>query len=491
MYALEDESRRLKQMPSRIRSKGFGYRNSSVASATRFGVFTRRGEPAKTTRRMRPFLRAQDAAAAVRGRDTHLRHPNRRWWRRGRRPGLVVAVVVAALFETAAHPAAQRGATNGEWRAYGGDVGSTHYSPLDQIDATNFSKLEVAWRFSPASLGDRPDFNMQATPLMVNGVLYLTAGSRRNVVALNATTGELLWMYRIDEGERAAAAVRRLSGRGVGYWTDGKGDDRIYFVTIGYQLVCLDAKTGHPVQSFGEKGIVDLKKQADQDIDLIKGEIAWNGSPVVARDLVVVGAAHAVNSPRELENDAKGYIRAFDVKTGKRRWIFHTIPQPGEYGNDTWLERSWATTGHTGVWAQFTVDEELGIVYLPVEIPTGDYVGVQRPGANLFGESLVALNLETGERMWHFQFVHHPLWDYDIPCAPILADVTIDGKVVKVVAQPSKQGWLYVFERQTGKPIWPIEERKVEQGTVPREWVLTDAAVRHQAAAIRAPGLDR
>ena len=391
-------------------------------------------------------------------------------WKRltGSYVGLTAIVTILLLGATTS---AQHGAKNGEWHAYGGDLGSTHYSPLDQINSSNFSKLEVAWRFKPENLGDRPDFNMQATPLMVNGVLYLTAGSRRNVVALDAATGEMLWLYRIDEGERARASVRRLSGRGVGYWTDGKGDDRIYFVTIGYQLVCLNAKTGDPISSFGQNGIVDLKQNADQIIDLIKGEIAWNGSPVVAKNVVVIGAAHGGGSARSTkEHDSKGYVRGFDVRTGKRLWIFHTIPQAGEYGNDTWERDSWASSGHTGVWAQFTVDEELGIVFLPVEIPSGDYVGAQRPGANLFGESLVAVDLQTGKRIWHFQFVHHPLWDFDIPCAPILADVTIDGKPVKVVAQPSKQGWLYVFERQTGKPIWPIDERPVEQGTVPGEW---------------------
>jgi quinoprotein glucose dehydrogenase len=376
---------------------------------------------------------------------------------------------MAILVWGVAIASAQHGAKQGEWRAYGGDLGSTHYSPLDQINADNFSKLEIAWRFRPDSLGPGPDFNMQATPLMVNGVLYLTAGSRRDAVALDGVTGEMLWMYRLDEGKRADASVRRLSGRGVGYWTDGKGDERIYFVTIGYQLVCLDAKTGTPIRGFGTNGVVDLKQNNDQILDPITSEIAWNGSPVVARNVVMVGAAgRGGGTPRTKEN-AKGYVRGFDVRTGKRLWIFHTIPQPGEFGNDTWENDSWSYTGHTGVWAQFTVDEELGIVYLPVEIPTGDYVGIHRPGANVFAESLVAANLETGKRLWHFQFVHHPLWDYDIPCAPILADVTIDGRPRKIVAQPGKEGWLYVFDRVTGEPIWPIEERPVEKGTVPGE----------------------
>jgi quinoprotein glucose dehydrogenase len=318
-------------------------------------------------------------------------------------------------------------------------------------------------------MGARPDFNMQATPLMINGVLYLTAGSQRNAVALDAKSGELLWMYRLDEGERAEKSVRKLSGRGVSYWTDGRGDERIYFVTVGYQLVALNAKTGQPIPGFGNKGIVDLKKENDQVLDPIEAEVGWNGSPVIAKDVVVIGASHRGGGiPRG--QLAKGFIRGFDVKTGKRLWIFHTIPQSGEFGNDTWEKDSWATTGNTGMWAQFTVDEELGIVYLPIEDPTTDYTGIHRPGNNLFADTLVALNVQTGKRLWHFQFVHHPMWDYDIPCAPTLANLTVDGKPIKAVIQPTKQGWLYAFERQTGKPIWPIEERPMVAGNVPGEW---------------------
>ena len=365
---------------------------------------------------------------------------------------------------------AQRGATGGEWRAWGGDLGSTRYAPLDQINAANFNTLQVAWRFKTENLGKRPDFNLQTTPLMINGVLYATAGEHRNAVAISAATGELLWMHRLEEGRRAEASVRRLSGRGVGYWTDGKGDERIFYVTIGYQLVGLNARTGHPLADFGDKGVVDLKKDADQEIDPITGEIAWNGAPVVAKNVVIVGAAHRAGTAPRTRTNAKGYVRAYDVKSGKRQWIFHTIPQPGEFGNDTWLEDSWSFTGHTGVWTQMTVDEELGIAYLPVEIPTGDYYGGHRPGNNLFAESLVAVDVQTGRRIWHYQFVHHPIWDYDVPCAPILVDITVAGRKIAAVAQPTKQGWLFVFDRRTGEPVWPIEERPVEKGTVPREW---------------------
>ena len=365
---------------------------------------------------------------------------------------------------------AQRGAANGEWRTWGGDLAATRYAPLDQIDASNFNKLQIAWRFKTENLGKRPDFNLQTTPLMINGVLYATAGEHRNAVAINAATGELLWMHRLEEGKRAEASVRRLSGRGVGYWTDGQGDERVFYVTIGYQLVGLDARTGQPLPEFGERGVVDLKKDADQDIDPITGEIAWNGAPVVARDVVIVGAAHRAGTAPRSRTNAKGYVRAYDARTGTRRWIFHTIPQLGEFGNDTWLENSWSYTGHTGVWTQLTVDEELGIAYLPVEIPTGDYYGGHRPGNNLFAESLVAVDLQTGKRIWHFQFVHHPIWDYDLPCAPILADITVGGKPIKAIAQPTKQGWVFVFDRRTGEPVFPIEERAVEKGAVPREW---------------------
>ena len=365
---------------------------------------------------------------------------------------------------------AQSGAANGEWRTYGGDLGSTRYAPLDQIDGDNFDDLEVAWRFSTVNFGSIPDFNYQTTPLMVDGVLYATAGSRRDVVALDAATGELLWVYRIDEGDRAANAIRRLSGRGVAYWTDGSDDERIYVVTIGYQLVALDAETGRPVPTFGTDGIVDLKLNNDQFIDPLSGEIGWNGAPIVARDVVVVGASHRAGSVPPSRENVKGYIRGFDVRTGERRWIFHTIPTASEFGRDTWLNDSAVYTGNTGVWTNLTVDEELGIAYLPIEIPTGDYYGGHRPGDNLFGESLVAVDLETGERIWHFQFVHHPIWDYDVPCPPILVDITVDGRDIQAVAQPTKQGWVYVFDRQTGEPVWPIEERPVPAGTVPGEW---------------------
>jgi quinoprotein glucose dehydrogenase len=363
---------------------------------------------------------------------------------------------------------AQSGARDGEWRTYGGDLGNTRYAPLDQINASNFSKLQVAWRFNTASLGPTPEFNLEATPLMARGVIYSVAGSRRDVVALDAHTGELLWMHREDEGARGAAAPRKLSGRGLAYWTDGR-EERILYVTPGYRLIALDAKTGRVVPGFGNGGVVDLKMDDDQEIDLITGEVGLHATPTVAGDTVIVGAAHLTGGSPKSKRNVKGYVRGFDVRTGKRLWIFHTIPKQGEFGYNTWENDSADYTGNTGVWGQISVDEELGMAYLPVELPTGDYYGGHRPGNGLFGESIVAVDLKTGQRKWHYQLVHHGIWDWDIPCAPMLVDFEVNGRVVKAVAQPTKQSILYVFDRATGKPIWPIEERPAPQGDVPGE----------------------
>lgn len=363
---------------------------------------------------------------------------------------------------------AQTGAKNGEWRTYGADLGNTRYSPLDQINASNFDKLQVAWRFSTTNMGPRPEYNLEATPLMVGGVLYSVAGSRRDVVALDATNGEVLWVHGEKEGARGDGAPRRLSGRGLAYWTNGR-EERILYVTPGYRMIALDAKTGNPITTFGKAGAVDLKLEDDQEIDLITGEVGLHSAPVVAGDTIIVGAAHLAGGNPKSRKNVKGYVRGFDVKTGKRLWIFHTIPKPGEFGYDTWENDSADYTGNTGVWAQISVDEELGLVYLPVEMPTGDYYGGHRPGNTLFSESIVAVDLKTGKRKWHYQLVHHGIWDWDIPCAPMLVDFTLNGRVVKAVAQPTKQSILYVFDRATGQPIWPIEEKPVPAGDVPGE----------------------
>jgi quinoprotein glucose dehydrogenase len=365
--------------------------------------------------------------------------------------------------------AAQQDEARQEWGTYGADLANTRYSPLDQIQAGNFARLQIAWRFKTENLGAEPEFNFQSTPLMVGGVVYTTAGTRRAVVALDATTGELLWMHRIDEGERGEEAPRRLSGRGLAYWEDAAGP-RIFYVTPGYRLVALDARTGARVPDFGEQGIVDLKLGLDQEVDLLSGEIGLHAAPVVSRGIIVIGAAHVEGSAPRSRTNVKGFVRGFDARTGERKWIFHTLPLAGELGNETWLNESWRYTGNTGVWSQPSIDEELGLVYLPVEMPTGDYYGGHRPGNNLFGSSLVAVELETGKRVWHQQLVHHDIWDYDLPAAPVLADITVNGRAIRAVAQITKQGFVFVFDRATGQPVWPIEERPVAKGDVPGEW---------------------
>ena len=362
---------------------------------------------------------------------------------------------------------------NGEWPTNGGDVRFTRYSPLDQINAQNFDKLAVAWRFKTDAFGPYPEYKLEGTPLMVKGVLYTTAGTRRSVVALDAKTGELIWSHSLREGDRAANAARQLSGRGVSYWTDGRGDERIIYVTTGFRLVELNAKTGAVITSFADNGLVDLKVGAtygnDQQIDLEKGEIGIHAAPTVAGDVVIVGSSMREGATVPTHNNTKGLVRAFDAKTGKLLWRWNTIPRPGEFGNETWENGSWAINGNTGVWAHITVDEELGLVYIPVETPSSDYYGGHRPGANLFAESLVAVDLKTGVRKWHFQFVHHPIWNWDMTSAPILADVNVNGRPVRIVMVASKQGWLYVFDRVTGEPAWPIVEKPVPQSDVAGE----------------------
>ncbi len=378
-------------------------------------------------------------------------------------------LTVAMWSQTGGQPSTK----NGEWPHYTADLKGTKYSPLDQISASNFNKLEVAWRFKTDNLGTRPEYKLEGTPLMIKGVLYTTAGTRRSVVALDAKTGEQMWVYSLREGNRAAIAPRQLSGRGVSYWTDGKGDDRILFVTTGYRLIALNAHTGQTIPGFGKSGIIDLKEGmvtgTGQQIDLETGEAGLHSTPTVVKDVVIVGSSFKEGMTVVTKNNTKGLVRAFDVRSGKHLWTFNTIPRPGEFGNDTWENNSWATNGNTGVWTQITVDEDLGLVYLPVETPTSDYYGGERPGDNLFAESLVCVDLKTGKRKWHFQIVHHPIWDYDLSSAPILADINVGGKAIKAVALPSKEAFLYVFDRVTGQPVWPIEERPVPQSDVPLE----------------------
>jgi len=351
-------------------------------------------------------------------------------------------------------------ASDTEWLHYANDLASTRYSPLDQINADNFNKLEMAWRFSTDALGRQPDADFMSTPLLVKGRIFTTAGSGRDVVALDAGTGELLWMYRKDEGARGGS--RGGPGLGVGYWSNGD-QERILYVTIGYQLISLDAKTGIPDPKFGTDGIVDLRLNDDQVMDMTRGIIGLHAPPLVVRNVVVVGDAPTAA--------VKGYLRGFDVKTGERKWIFHTIPRKGEFGYDTWIKpEQTETIGNMGVWAPMSADPELGLVYAGVELPATDSTGFGRLGNSLFSETLVALDIETGERKWHYQTEHHGLWDRDVPCASLLFDIPMNGKIVKALAQPTKQAYLYVLNRETGKPIWPVPELPVPKGDVPGEW---------------------
>jgi quinoprotein glucose dehydrogenase len=387
--------------------------------------------------------------------------------------GLRVAIFAGILSVAGAAWGQMPSTKNGEWPYYTADLKGTKYSPLDQINASNFKNLEVAWRLKTDNFGTHPEYKLEGTPLMIKGTLYVTAGTRRSVLALDGKTGEVKWVYSMREGNRAAIAPRQLSGRGVSYWTDGKGDDRVVFVTTGYRLVELNANTGQPISGFGKSGVVDLKEGmvtgTGQQIDLETGEAGLHSTPLVVKDTVIVGSSFKEGMTVTTHNNTKGLVRAFDAKTGKLLWTFNTIPRKGEFGYDTWENGSADTNGNTGVWTQMTVDEDAGLVYLPVETPSSDFYGGHRPGDNLFAESLVAVDLKTGKRKWHFQVVHHPIWDYDLSSAPILADINVNGTPIKAVALPSKESFLYVFDRITGKPVWPIEERPVPQSDVPGE----------------------
>jgi len=281
-----------------------------------------------------------------------------------------------------------------------------------------------------------------------------------------------VWVHAEFEGIRAVNSPRQLSGRGLSYWTDGR-EERIIYVTTGYKMVALDAKTGNRISSFGKDGYIDLKvglvTGTNTQIDLDSGDAGYHATPLIVKDTIILGVAMKEGMTVKTHNNTKGQARAYDVKSGKLLWAFNTIPRPGEFGNNTWENGSWQNNGNTGVWTQITADEELGLVYLPVETPSSDFYGGHRPGDNLFAESLVCVDLKTGQRKWHFQFVHHPVWDHDMSSAPLLADVVVDGRPRKVVAVPSKQAYLYVFDRVSGQPIWPIPEVPVPQSDVPGE----------------------
>jgi glucose dehydrogenase len=411
------------------------------------------------------------------------------------------AAIVALLLHTAATAASAQTGAASDWRYWGGDAGSTRYSALDQIDARNFADLEVAWRWSAANFGPEPEFYYRATPVYANGVLYTVAGERRAVAAIDPATGETLWTWRMDEGLRWEKAPRRFSGRGLAYWSDGRDDERIIVVTPGFHMVALDARTGREIESFGKGGVIDLMTGLGYElvawegdpgpitaagangprraangvgsgvygIDPAEGHIGNSSPPIIVDDMIVVGnSATQGYYPVQLKN-LPGSIRGFDVRTGRQVWKFNLVPKEGEFGAETWLDGSLATAGKVDAWATYSADPALGMVYIPVGHAHNDYYGGHRPGDNLFSQSVVALDARTGERKWHFQMVHHDIWNFDTPTAPNLVDVTIDGRPRKLLVQTTKQSFAYVLDRETGEPIWPIEERPVPASDVPGE----------------------
>ena len=375
--------------------------------------------------------------------------------------GRLTTVVIAWL--AVASPSAQQGTTQGEWRSYNGDAGATKYAPLDHINRYNVGRLRIAWRrpaVDRSILTKAPDLsyenNFRVTPLMIDGVLYSPNGVGL-AEAFDAGTGETLWVQ--EPFEQGPRAFEGAATRGLAYWTDGT--DRRILVQRGEYLYALNATTGQPYRDFGDGGRVHLTIGSDD------WPYNWSGPPLVVRNVVVLG--RSMEDTFTAKETPRGDVRAFDVRTGALRWQFHVIPQAGEYGTDTWEDNSWSYSGHAPVWAPFSADLELGYVYLPVTSPTNDMYGGHRGGDNLYGQSLVCVNAATGELVWHFQFVHHGLWDYDPPAAPVLMDITVDGRPIRAVAQVTKQAFAYVFDRVTGEPVWPIVERPVPQSRTPGE----------------------
>jgi quinoprotein glucose dehydrogenase len=384
---------------------------------------------------------------------------------------------------------AQRGASRSEWPTYGGDAGSTKYAPLDQITRDNVQRLAVAWRWeSPdnaivsAHRGKLPAFpaSFKSTPIMVNGVLYIKT-SLSQAAAIDAATGKALWTFDPEMWQRHRPANTGFNARGVAYWSDGRSA-RIFLPTGDAYLWALDAGTGRPVENFGISGAVDALKGIRREVP--RGEYQLMSTPIVVGDVVIVGPVIS-DGPR-YQLAPPGDVRGYDVRTGKELWTFHTIPQEGELGNDTWENGSWRYTGGANPWGMLTADPELGYVYVPTGTPTNDYYGGHRPGANVFAESLICLDARTGRRVWHFQFVHHGLWDYDATAAPLLVDLVVGGKPIRAVAVVTKQAFTYVFDRITGAPVFPIEERPVPRGSIPGEWYSPT-----QPIPTRPPAFDR
>jgi quinoprotein glucose dehydrogenase len=391
------------------------------------------------------------------------------------RPRSLVALALAALVlvglasctltALVASPVPPRG----EWPTHGGTNANARYSSLDQIARDNVDRLRIAWRWtSPdeALMARQPQIRTwwnQATPLMIGGVLYVST-SASQVAAIDAISGRTLWVHDPEIWVHGTPPNFGFVHRGAAYWTDGR-DARILIATGHAYLIALDARTGLPITSFGVDGRVDLTEGLGRPVD--RKLYTVTSPALVIGDLVIVGSSIEA---RPLRPDMPpGHVRAFDVRTGTQRWIFHSIPQAGQFGNDTWEGDSWRTFGGVNVWTIMSADEELGYLYLPFSPAANDYYGGQRHGDNLFADSLVCLEAATGRRVWHFQLVRHGLWDYDIPAAPNLVDISLGGRRVRAVAQVTKQGFVYVFDRATGRPLWPIEDRAVPQSTMPGE----------------------
>jgi glucose dehydrogenase len=419
---------------------------------------------------------------------------------------LAFTLLLAATASAAVPAAAQlvRGNPPGEWRYQSGDAWGTRFSPNTQINASNYETLEEAWIWRGDNFGPSPDGVSRATPIYADGLLYTVAGYRRTVAAIDPATGETLWLYREPNTPRWENSPRQNYGRGVAYGeVDGRGV--IYVVTPGFFLHALDAKTGRPLEGFGgqipvdgfpETGVVDMLAtlghpyDAETGIDLSVGAITTSSPPLVVDGVVIVGnSAHPGGSMGTRIENVPGDVQAFDARTGEHLWTFHTIPRAGEFGNETWENDAWQWSGNANAWAPLSADPELGLVYLPTDAPTNDYFGGFRPGANLFANSLVAVDIHTGERRWHFQMIHHDIWDWDLPVAPILVDLTVDGERVPAVVQASKQAFVYAFNRETGEPLWPIEERPVPQGNVPGEWYSPTQPIPTRPAGYELQGL--
>jgi quinoprotein glucose dehydrogenase len=381
-------------------------------------------------------------------------------------PGTLPA---AEALSAAKYGPVARGVTDGQWRYYGGDGASTKYSTLDQIDASNAAKLKVVWSWtSPDEELKKTNralntFTYEATPLAVGTTLY-TSTSFAQVAAIDGRTGKTLWVFNPEVYKAGRPTNLGYVHRGLAYWA-GDGNERLYLAGHDAHLYAIDAKTGKLASDFGDGGSVNLAKAIPLAVNA--RNYTMTSPPVICRDVVIVGSS--ISDGPQYKEAPRGDVQAFDVRTGKPVWLFHAIPQEGEFGNDTWEEGSWKYTGNCNVWTLMTVDDELGYVYLPMSTPTNDWYGGHRLGNGLFAESLVCLNAATGERIWHFQTVHHGVWDYDLPGAPVLCDIKVDGRAIKAVAQITKTGFTFVFDRVTGKPVWPIEERPVPPSTVPGE----------------------